>query len=126
MATNRTTLFLYGSLKRGYCNHARIAEQEFRGEAATTPHYRIIELGQYGGLIRDDAHGLAVKGEIWSVSPACLADLDAFELDEGLWIRRPVEVPGYDSVEAYLWAGEVSEQARSGDEWPLPGTRSEA
>src|SRR5436309_9363098 len=105
MQAARTTLFLYGSLKRGYSNHRLVADQEYLGKAVTEPRYRVIELGQYGGLIRDDAAGLAVKGELWAVSRRRLLELDEFETGEGLWARGPVAVPGRDGVEAYFWAG---------------------
>ncbi len=115
-----TTLFLYGSLKRGYSNHVLVAGERFLGEAVTEPRYRIIELGQYGGLIRDDVAGLAVQGELWAVSEAALAVLDAFEIGEGLWARFPVEVVGHANVHAYYWTGAVPAQVRSGAFWPLP------
>src|SRR5262245_66393947 len=94
MESPNTVLFLYGSLKRGHSNHRLIADQQYLGDAVTEPRYRIIELGQYGGLICDDANGLAVKGKLWAVSACCLAELDDFETGEGLWARFPVAVAG--------------------------------
>lgn len=120
MAVVRTILFLYGSLKRGHSNHHLMAGQEYLGEAVTEPRCRIIEVGRYGGMIRDDANGLAVKGELWAVDPQRLAVLDEFETGEGLWARFPVAVAGRDGVEAYFWVGDVPAGLRSGDEWPFP------
>src|SRR5438105_2133776 len=117
----KTTLFLYGSLKRGHSNHRLVADQEYLGDAATEPRYRVIEIEQYGGLIRDDAAGLAVRGELWAVSRCRLLELDDFETGEGLWARGPVAVPGRDGVEAYFWVGEVPADVRSGNVWPFPG-----
>ena len=122
MSQPATILFLYGSLKRGRENHHLIADQEFLGEATTDPAYRIIDLGRYPGLIRDDADGLAVRGELWRVSRCCLAELDDFEEAEGLWKREPIAVAGQSRVGAYFWIGPVPENVRSGREWPL--TRS--
>src|SRR5438067_8592738 len=119
MPGDTTTLFFYGSLKRGHSNPRLVADQEYLGEAVTEPRYRIIGIGQYGGLIRDDAAGLAVKGELWAVSRCCLLELDGFETGEGLWARRPVEVKGHAGVEAYFWVGEVPADVRSGDVWPF-------
>src|SRR5438093_10862584 len=121
---SKTILFFYGSLKRGFSNHHRIADQEYLGEAVTEPSYRIIELGQYGGLIEDRTNGLAVKGELWAVTPRCLAELDEFETGEGLWARLPVSIAGGRGVEAYFWTGEVPEGARSGDAWPYSPSTS--
>jgi gamma-glutamylaminecyclotransferase len=113
-------LFLYGSLKRGHSNHWRVAGQEYLGEAVTEPRYRILDLGTYPGMVRDDAAGLAVRGKLWAVDARCLAALDEYEQAEGLWLRRPVAVAGREGVEAYLWVGEVPDGVRSGNEWPFP------
>ena len=119
MAVQQAILFLYGSLKRGYSNHHRVASEEYLGDAVTVPRYRIIELGQYGGLIRDEANGFVVRGELWAVSAKVLAELDAFEMGEGLWARFPVAVQGHDRTESYFWTGEVLADVRSSDTWPF-------
>jgi gamma-glutamylaminecyclotransferase len=115
----KAILFLYGSLKRGHRNHRLVADQEYLGETVTEPRYRVIDLGRYPGLIRDDANGLAVRGELWAVSPCCLLELDEFEGGEGQWVRGPVEIPGREGVEAYFWTGPVPPFTISGDRWPL-------
>ena len=118
MDATETILFFYGSLKRGHSNHHRIAGQSYLADAVTRPGYRIIELGQYGGMIRD-ANGFAVKGELWAVDAQCLAALDEFEMGEGLWQRMPIEVVGQDGVQSYCWIGDVPEGVRSSDVWPF-------
>lgn len=116
---SKTILFIYGSLKRGQPNHRVIADQQYLGEATTEPRYRIIDLGKYGGLVRDDANGAAVKGELWAVTGCGLAELDDFETGEGLWARHPVAVAGWDGVEAYFWAGAIPDGVRCADSWPF-------
>ena len=103
-------LFFYGSLKRGYSNHRRIADQKYLGDAVTLRCYRIIDLGEYGGMIRDE-HGLAVKGELWAIDSKCLAELDEFEMSEGGFARMPVSVEGREGVQSYCWTGVVPEGA---------------
>ncbi|MDB5312948.1 MAG: gamma-glutamylcyclotransferase [Gemmataceae bacterium] len=120
MGVAKTILFLYGSLKRGHINHRQMAGQEYLGEVVTEPRYRVLDLGKYPGLIRDDVAGLAVRGELWAVSADHLPGLDAFEGGEGLYARSPVAVVGQSGVETYFWLGEVPEGVRSGSEWPLP------
>ena len=119
MSPINITLFFYGSLKRGYSNHHRIAGQGYLGDAITLPCYRIIELGEYGGMIRDEVNGFAVTGELWAIDAACLAELDAFEMGEGLWQRLPVLVAGHAGVQSYCWTGAVSDGVRSSDVWPF-------
>jgi gamma-glutamylaminecyclotransferase len=112
-------LFVYGSLKRRRSNHRLIAGQQYRGEAVTEPRYRLIDLGTYPGLVRDDAAGLAVKGELWAVGPDCLAALDDFEGADAPYARAAVAVVGWEGVEAYFWNGPVPDGVRSGNEWPF-------
>jgi gamma-glutamylcyclotransferase (GGCT)/AIG2-like uncharacterized protein YtfP len=119
MLDEKATLFFYGSLKRGYSNHRLIADQEYLGEAATEAGYRIIEIGQYGGMIRDEISPLRIKGELWAVDAKCLAKLDEFESAEGSWVRLPVAVPGWTGVQSYCWTGDVPAQVRSNDCWPF-------
>ncbi|HEY3787832.1 MAG TPA: gamma-glutamylcyclotransferase family protein [Urbifossiella sp.] len=123
MQRTKTVLFFYGSLKRGHSNHPRIADQEFLGAAATEPIYRIVELGQYGGMIRDEKNGVAVTGELWALDSQCLAKLDEFESGEGLWIRMPVAIPGRNDVQSYCWTGAVPTGVRSSDFWPFPESK---
>src|SRR5581483_4440148 len=121
----KAILFLYGSLKRGRRNHRLVADQEYLGEALTEPRYRLIDLGTSPGMVRDDAAGLAVKGELWAVGPCCLAGLDEFECADGPYFRAAVAVVGREGVEAYRWHGPVPPGARTGDEWPFPEARGQ-
>lgn len=98
---SKTILFFYGSLRRGGTNHFRIADQSFLGEAVTVPKYRLIDLGRYQGMIRDDATGIAIPGELWEVDELSLAELDTFEGTD--YPRRPVEIEGRQGVQSYLW-----------------------
>jgi len=117
-------LFFYGSLKRGLSNHHRVAGQAHLADAATIPSYRIVEIGHYGGMIRDDANGLAVCGELWAVDAKCLAELDEFEMGEGFWARIPVEIAGHSGVQSYCWTGPAPAGGRTGAEWPFEAAES--
>ena len=84
-------LFVYGTLKRGCCNHGQMAGQEFVGEARTLPGFRLFDLGGYPGLAAAPNDRGGVTGEVWSVDPAGLARLDRFEgTHEGLYRREPI------------------------------------
>jgi gamma-glutamylcyclotransferase (GGCT)/AIG2-like uncharacterized protein YtfP len=117
----KAILFFYGTLKRGHRNHRLIADQRFLGGATTEPRYRLYDLGPYPGLVRDDAAGLAVAGELWEVSERCLGELDDFEGDTDGFGRGELAVQGRaDRVEAYFYTGPVPAGAKSGAEWPFP------
>jgi gamma-glutamylaminecyclotransferase len=115
-----TRLFVYGTLKRGLRNHHLIAAQEFLGEASTEPKYRVIDLGTHPGLVVDERNGLSIHGELWAVSDACLAELDAFEEVPGPFIRAEVAIEGKaEPAHAYLWNCPIPEGAATGSEWPM-------
>lgn len=115
----KTLLFVYGTLKRGERNHRLLADQEFVGAAAAAPRYRVYDLGPFPGLARDPATGLAVRGEVFAVSACALAELDDFEGVPDLFVREPIEVPGFENVWAYYTNRPLPPGARSGDRWSL-------
>jgi gamma-glutamylaminecyclotransferase len=117
----RTTLFVYGTLKRGGRGNRWLAGQRFLGEVVTEPEYRLYDLGTYPGLVRDATNGLAVKGELWEVDDACLAGLDDFEYAPELYTREPVAVQGAQGpVETFVYNKPIPPGAKSGDFWPFP------
>ena len=79
-----TTLFIYGTLKRGQTNHHLLAEQCYLGEVATARRFRLLSLGWYPGLAeaRTDRVGLSIEGEAWEVTRKCLEILDHYEGSE--------------------------------------------
>ncbi len=121
-----TTLFVYGTLKRGGANHAHLAGQKFLGQARTVAGYTLVSLGDYPGLVRspDDREG--VTGELWSVDDTCLAHLDEFEgVDESLYRRSSILLaspPAQDfgaPVETYFYARSVDGRPHLGPTWSV-------
>jgi gamma-glutamylcyclotransferase (GGCT)/AIG2-like uncharacterized protein YtfP len=116
-------VFVYGTLKRGGSNHAGLAGQVFLGEAHTGPGFRLYALDDYPGMVAvpDDRGG--VSGEVWSVTPECLARLDELEgLAVGLYRREPVSLqPPFagQAVETYLYARSISGRPDLGSHWPV-------
>ncbi len=117
-------LFVYGTLKRGLSRHAALAGQKFLGRARTRPHYVLLVVADFPGMVRvPDGTGRSIRGEVWEVSEACLRRLDAIEgVADGLFVREPVELlPPFDdqTVLAYLYAA-ADRRLRvfPGDEWP--------
>ncbi len=120
-----STIFVYGTLKRGGSNHAFLARQRFLGTARTTPGFTLYSLGDYPGMVRapGDIHG--VTGELWAVDDACLAELDRLEgLDEGLYERIDVILtpnPLAPSAQTYLYSRPHHGLAPVGDTWLVGG-----
>jgi gamma-glutamylcyclotransferase (GGCT)/AIG2-like uncharacterized protein YtfP len=116
-----TLLFVYGTLKRGCCNHRLLAGQSFLGVARTVPGYSLRNLGGYPGIFPDPADRAGVAGEIWSIAPDALARLDAFEgVPEGLFRRAaiPLLAPfAAQPIETYLPSAPASGHRVVGTDW---------
>jgi gamma-glutamylcyclotransferase (GGCT)/AIG2-like uncharacterized protein YtfP len=116
-----TLIFVYGTLKRGCCNHAQLADQTFVGTARSAPGLRLHDMDGYPGIAVAPEAAANVTGEVWSVDAATLARLDAFEgVAEGLYRRAPVALlpPFHERVvEAYWPAKPVGHLPEIGAEW---------
>ena len=117
---SKTILFVYGTLKRGQSNQHFLARQEFLGEAATMPLYRLYALGWHPGMVLDVENGLEVKGELWAVDDGALAKIDEYEGVPTWFIRQDVAVRDcFNTVQAYLFNQSVPAGAVSGSAWPF-------
>jgi len=118
-----TLLFVYGTLKRGCCNHRLLEDQSYVGPAQTRSGFILYDLGGYPGIVAaPDTPG--VVGEVWSVDARGLSTLDAFEgVPAGLYRRESISLqPPYDrqQVDAYLYARDVTGRPVIGSEWTEP------
>lgn len=85
-------VFVYGTLKQGYCRHEALSSAKFLGTATTEPRYRLFDLGTYPGMVYD-SDGAAVEGELYEVNDECLANLDVVEgVSEGFYSREIVQL----------------------------------
>ncbi len=116
-----TLLFVYGTLKRGCCNHRHLAGQTLVAPARTVPGFRLYDLGGYPGIAPYPADRDGVAGEVWSVDPDALRRLDRFEgVHEGLYHRQRIALqPPFaaESVDAYFPAKGVAGRPELGSEW---------
>jgi len=74
-------LFVYGSLKRGKrLSLEKIEGAEFVSEATTIhPTFDMIDLGSYPGVIEDNYTGCKIVGEVFSITPQLLEQIDEIE-----------------------------------------------
>jgi len=116
-------LFIYGTLKRGGANHARLAGQQYLGEARTVAGFTLYSLVDYPGLVAEPSDQAGVTGELWRVNNACLERLDAFEgLTEGLYVRAAIalaEPPDVGTAETYFYARSTVGRTPLGQHWPV-------
>jgi len=121
MTMGKTALFVYGTLKRGFSNHAVLAGQEFVGEACTLPRYRLLDHGPHPSLVEAVGAGRSIRGEIWNVDHATLARLDVFEQVDHLFSRREIAlVDNSTTVYAYFYRGDVTGLPECLEWWSEP------
>lgn len=120
-------IFVYGTLKRGDVRAGALAGAKFLGEAHTEPRYRLYDCGEYPALIGAAAgeEGVAVEGEVYEVTPECLARLDEVEgVAESLYERGPIALrPPFSgvAVEAYFYRCPVAGLPELGSRWEQRG-----
>ena len=107
------TVFVYGTLKRGYPNaHVGMLRAAFCYEARTVERYPLVVGGKWfiPNLINEPGQGHQVRGEVYQVDDTVLAELDALEtvhLPTGY--RRveiqiePIEAPGTGTAPITAW-----------------------
>ena len=89
-------IFVYGTLKRGFPNHALMSGAMFLGEARTVEAYPMVVQGQSFSpvIMPEPGAGHRILGELWQVDDAQLVRLDDLEsthLPTG-YIRERIEV----------------------------------
>ena len=116
-----TRVFVYGTLKRGFCNHHLLTGQQFLGEARTAPGFTLYSLGDYPGLVPSADPLQQVVGEMWAVDPECLRQLDLLEgVAEQLYARRPIPLAppfAHETVESYFYLRSIAGRASIGAVW---------
>lgn len=86
-------IFVYGTLLKGYGNHARLLNKEPICEATVNGY--LVSLGGFPGLLALDSTEDVVTGELYDVSPMELIQLDRLEGYSGrdtpynMYNRRP-------------------------------------
>jgi gamma-glutamylaminecyclotransferase len=73
-------VFVYGTLKKGYCNHSCLEDSPLVGKGKSVPRFRMFTNGYFPMVIRTfNTEGVQVTGEVYEVSPETLARLDRLE-----------------------------------------------
>ncbi len=115
-----TIVFVYGTLKRSFCRAYALADQQFIGEARTAPKYRLVNCGEYPGLLPADS-GKSIQGELYAVDAECLRRLDEIEaVDEDLYRRDRIELESpyhQTTVLAYFYNQDVTGMPDCGTRW---------
>ncbi|CAN8073813.1 unnamed protein product, partial [Agarophyton chilense] len=74
-------VFVYGTLKRGFANSSKLRDATYVGEYRTQTRYPLVVGGPHHSpyLLDLPTRGARVKGELYAVDDAVLAELDRLE-----------------------------------------------
>ena len=90
---NRYKLFVYGTLKKGLCNHHYLKSAKFLGKAVTkAPFPMIAPMKWYPYLLDQQGKGYRVEGELYEVDEETLAKIDELEEYPSYYTRRWIDV----------------------------------
>lgn len=86
-------IFVYGSLKEGFWNHGLLSHAHYVGGMATEPHYQMLNLGAFPGVIEDFDHGIPIWGEVYEIDNTTLSLLDRVEDHPDFYKREEIPTP---------------------------------
>lgn len=98
----KTIVFVYGTLRRGFSNHARhLSHLKSLGQVTSAPLYEMIDLGAFPGILEGGT--TPIVGELYAVDTRDLQRLDNLEGHPRFYERKPIKIPGMrEAVEAYF------------------------
>lgn len=107
-------VFVYGTLKRGFRNHGRLAGAKFLGSFTTEERYQLlskrVESGLAPVMLPDGPY--QVRGELYLISGSVLKTLDLCEGHPFVYRRDQIYINGFDKpVNAYVYGLGPSEAA---------------
>ncbi|MFM9048051.1 MAG: gamma-glutamylcyclotransferase [Cyanobium sp.] len=109
-------LFVYGTLKRGQANHAKLQAARWGGEA-TLDGACLFDLGPFPMAIGGEGQ---ILGELYGVPPATLVEIDAFEGVPRLYQRQLRSLA--DGRQAWVYLGHPHQvrhvKRLPGGQWP--------
>jgi gamma-glutamylaminecyclotransferase len=87
--SNTRTVFVYGSLKRGFHNDGLLARSRFVGIGHTKPRYTMVDLGSFPAIIPG---GHIISGELYDVNRFTMRKLDQLEGNGGFYVREEIPI----------------------------------
>jgi gamma-glutamylaminecyclotransferase len=100
-STCKHLVFVYGTLRKGQCNHFFLDRSKFLGNAKTKKRYALY--GNWVPFLSQAASVSQVIGEVYSVDNATLSRLDELESHPDAYKREQAELILEDGTELSAW-----------------------
>lgn len=91
-------IFVYGSLRRKQGNSHWMTNAQLLGQHSV-PDYQLYSLGHYPGAVPGNG---TVRGEVYRVDAATMAELDELRTKAGEYARHLIQTP-YGSAWMYVY-----------------------
>jgi gamma-glutamylaminecyclotransferase len=91
-------VFVYGTLKKGHCNHVllREANAHFIGYDSITGPYNMYDIGAIPAVVDSKSGTRKIRGQLYAMQPEGLASLDMLEGHPNLYKRRKLWTDVHD------------------------------
>jgi gamma-glutamylaminecyclotransferase len=97
-----TTVFVYGSLKRGFYNHSLLNGQKFIGPGKTVlPDFTMFNVGAFPGVVQMGND--FIYGELYDIDGDALEGLDYLEGHPNFYCREVVQVKDDEGHKHDAW-----------------------
>jgi gamma-glutamylaminecyclotransferase len=123
------TVFVYGSLKRGFHNHAQMDGATHTGSAKVAGYLLCAVASANFPAVAESEPECAVRGELYTLPEgdrgrAMLAKLDRFEGAPRMYRRTAVTTTAGAVVWMYVWAGDpLALRPLSTENWTVKGAK---
>lgn len=94
-------VFVYGTLKQGFCNNGIIEDQEYISHATTKDaRWQMHSLGGFPGVVSGDK---TITGELWSLTKEAFERCDRLEGHPSFYRREIIPVVDSDGNLQKAW-----------------------
>lgn len=117
MAAN---VFVYGTLKQGFCNNFYLRRGKFLGKTRTAPEFCLYQNDYYPMLVETHHKPRAIEGELYRVSNRAVERLDRLEGVDlpGFFERHEITLEDGRKCLAYVYVGRLDSLRRvEADAW---------
>lgn len=102
---NKTRIFVYGTLKKGYSNNRLLKNARYVGQARTFDRFPLRCNGSFPSMFLGGSDRGQVMGEVYEVNDQQLANVDALEGNgNGFYERMEIKLIDEFDREAKAWA----------------------
>jgi gamma-glutamylcyclotransferase (GGCT)/AIG2-like uncharacterized protein YtfP len=103
MTNNKTTIFVYGTLREGSGNWRGLLAPLKGKEAKTNQKYRMLSYGGFPAVYKVEENGVQITGELFVIDDPTLERVDLLEGNPTWYNREEIKVTTKSGEEVVAW-----------------------